>query len=75
MQALAAIDQKVSAAAAPVGAPVTLNVIVDAKAGKTREVTQYVRDPATGEMVQSVKEVVPVEDAPAEEAPIAPANG
>lgn len=75
MQALAAIDQKVSAAAAPSGAPVTLNVIVDAKAGKTREITQYVRDPATGEMVQSVKEVVPVEDAPAEEAPIAPSNG
>ena len=39
---------------------------------KTREVTQYVRDPATGEMVQSVKEVEPIEEAPLvpEEVPI-----
>jgi hypothetical protein len=75
MQALAAIAQKVDAAAqvqpAPQPQPVNLTVYVDAKAGKTREVTQFVRDPATGEMVQSVKDVEPVDDAPIEEAPIA----
>jgi hypothetical protein len=72
MQALTAIAQKVDAAAqvAPPVAPqpVNLTVIVDGKNGKTREVTQYTRDPVTGEMTQSVKEVVPVE----EEAALAP---
>ncbi len=65
MQALTAIAQKVDAAAVPPVAPqpVNLTVIVDGKTGKTREITQYTRDPATGEMTQSVKEVVPVEEA------------
>jgi len=68
MQALQAIAQKVDMASQqqpmPQPQPVNLTIIVDNKTGKTREVTTYQRD-ARGEMVQSDKQIIPIEDVPA----------